>query len=282
MRTTLLVGLLLSLGAQGPEGAMGLRDRLLKLHLDDAAGYAIYLDADHKERAELRREPVYVWTNPVRTHKQDGAVFIWTYRGRPEAIGSIFSAPTKKFRGVSHEFHSLSLGPLGVKRDGPASEAWAPEVAGLSFSPIAGAPAPAESAVKRLAQMRSLAREFSASSHDARGGRWELRLLPQPLYRYESDGPEVTDGALFAYVTSAGTDPEVLLLIEARPPAGGGRPVWQAGFARFSDLDLSVRRKGAEVFAADLIRGNLKQMYPKQQYRVFRDRNVPLLEGEAP
>jgi hypothetical protein len=42
-----------------------------------------------------------------------GAVFIWTYQGRPEMIGSIGS---RQFRpGMSrvfHEFHSLTLQPL--------------------------------------------------------------------------------------------------------------------------------------------------------------------------
>lgn len=282
MNNAIFVLISLTLVSQNPSASMTLRDRLLNLHRDDAAGYAVYRDPDHKEQAELRREPVYIWTNPVRAHQQDGAVFLWTFRGRPEAIGSIFSAPAKPIRSVNHEFHSLAVAPLFVTRGGSHSETWTPEAAGLAFEPVVGAPEPADSAPKRLAQMRTLAREFTASSRDAQDKNWELRLLPKPLYRYESTDPVVTDGALFAFVTSAGTDPEVLLLIEARPATNGGRPVWQAGIARFSDLGLSVRHKGKEVFTADLIRGNLKQMYPKQQYHVFRDRAVPLLEGEAP
>ncbi len=69
--------------------AAKMREGLLKLHLDDAASYASYRDPEHQEKAELVREPVYVWTR-IRSgpSQQDGAVFIWTYRGRPEAIGS--------------------------------------------------------------------------------------------------------------------------------------------------------------------------------------------------
>jgi hypothetical protein len=48
----------------------------------------------------------------------------------------------------------------------------------------------------------------------------ELRLLSQPLYRYESTLPEVVDGALFTFVT--GTDPELMLVIEARRAFPGG------------------------------------------------------------
>ena len=99
--------------------------------------------------------------------------------------------------------------------------------------------------------MREMTRDFSATSEDLKGKRWELRLLPQPLYRYESTDPDVLDGAVFAFVTSAGTDPEVILVIEARKPPGSDRPpAWHYAIARFSDLRLWVRHKGREVFTA--------------------------------
>ena len=77
-----------------------------------------------------------------------------------------------------------------------------------------------------------------------------MRLLPQPLYRYESTDPEVIDGAVFSFVTSAGTDPEILLVIEARGTGAGSGPSWQYGLGRFSDLDLWVKHKGKEVYTA--------------------------------
>ena len=129
--------------------------------------------------------------------------------------------------------------------------------------------------------MRTMAREFSATTHDAKNNRYELRLLPQPLYRYESTDPQVLDGALFAFVTSAGTDPEGVLVIEARKPAGGGNPVWYRALARFTDLNLSVRYKGTEAFSAPLIRGNVLKIYPNEEYRIYADRLIPD-EGPAP
>ena len=263
------------------QAAAALREQLLKLHTADAAEYVIYRDEDHKEKAELVRKPVYVWTNPVRVHKQDGAVFVWTYRGRPEALGCIFSGSTGHDRGITHEFHSLSLGVLDVEREGRHAKTWSPGAPGLVLKPIVGAPKPEATAPKRLLQMRTLSREFSAHSKDGKGNRWELRLLPQPLYRYESTDPDVLDGGLFAFVTSAGTDPEVLLAIEARRLADRQEHVWQFGVARFSDLALSVKHQGEEVFDAPLVQGNMPQLYPKQQYWVFGDRFVPLLDAEA-
>ena len=74
--------------------------------------------------------------------------------------------------------------------------------------------------------------------------REELRLLPQPVYRYESEDPEVQDGGVFAFVQ--GTDPEVLLLLEAVRTEGG--LVWIYGFVRgtrgFSRPGIAVSSSG--------------------------------------
>ncbi len=99
--------------------------------------------------------------------------------------------------------------------------------------------------------MRALIRDFSASTQDHTARHLELRLLPQPLYRYESTDPDVLDGAVFAFVSS--TDPEALLVIEARKPAPADGPVWNYAICRFTDLSLSVQHKGKEVFTAPLI-----------------------------
>jgi hypothetical protein len=281
MNFTIVLPLLFALAQGQSDAAQIQRDRLFKLHFGDALEYTMYRDASQKEKLEFRKEPIYVWTNPVRTSQQDGVVFIWTSRGRPEAIGTIFSSPAGEIRGLTHEFHSLSLSTLDVTRQGAHANSWKPRRPGIELTPIEGVPPPARSATQRLGQMRAVAREFSASTRNAvKGDRWELRLLSQPLYRYESTDPDVLDGALFAFVTTAGTDPEAILVIEARQPPGGGTPVWYRGLARFTDMELTVRYRETAAFSAPMIRGNIPQMYPNQQYWIYADRTIP--EGHAP
>jgi hypothetical protein len=264
------------------QAARAKRERLLEIYATEAAGYTIYRDASRKDKVELQPKPVYVWTNPVRGGEQDGAVYVWTCRGRAEVLGSFFSYPATGPRHLSHEFHSLSLSVLDVQRLGTHASTWAPEAPGIEIASIPGAPAPGRSAPERLAQMRTLTHDFSASTKDHEERRWELRLLPQPLYRYESTDPDVVDGALFAFVTSAGTDPEALLLIEARKPSASDSPIWHYGLARFTDLQLSVRHKGKEVFTAPLIPENSPDPDLKDRYRGFHDRDIPPVEGKAP
>jgi hypothetical protein len=258
------------------------RARLLEIYKGEAARYTIYRDAAQSEMLTLRVEPVYVWTNPVRSNGTDGAVFVWTCRGRAEVIGSFFSFPATGPRRLYHELHSLATTVLDVSRAGDAPLAWQPEAPGITLAPIAGAPVPAPSPVRRLAQMRTLSGEFSARSLDFQGRHWDLRLLPQPLYRYESTDPEILDGAVFSFVTSAGTDPEILLIIEARSPGAGGAPSWHYALGRFSDLDLWVQHKGKEVYTAARIPFNSPEQDPKGRYRSFRDREIPAVEEPAP
>jgi len=76
------------------------------------------------------------------------------------------------------------------------------------------APPPADSAAQRQIQIKQLVRDFTAHVN-VRGDRWELRLLPQPLYKYDGPDPDVLSGAVFTFVGFI-TDPEIILLLEAR------------------------------------------------------------------
>jgi hypothetical protein len=261
-------------GAHKDQAAKAKSQRLLELHTNDAASYSIYRDVQRTQKLELRREPVYRWTNPTRVGGQVGEVFVWTYRGRPEVVGSIFSHPSGDGRRVMcHELHSLSLAVLVVDRE--ASEQWVPQAAGVDLKPLEGAPPPARTAAQRLAQMRDLAREFTGRSLSDQGQTWELRLLPKPLYRYESTDPDVLDGALFALVSSAGTDPEIILLLEARKSQSDHR--WVFGSARFSDMNLWLNHQGKEVWSSIRSDENTFNHDAKHRFRFYQDRFIPEL-----
>ena len=139
----------------------------------------------------------------------------------------------------ANEFHSLALGKLTAERDGKT--VWSPYRGGLELKPIPGAPAPADSAAARLRQMRALAQEFTGRQTNRAGVDSDMRLLAQPLYRYENTKGDLIDGGLFGFVQ--GTDPEVFLLIEARRPRGGA-PEWCFGATRMHGIDLRLNHRG--------------------------------------
>jgi hypothetical protein len=226
----------------------------------EAAAYTIRLEGSDRPLT-LRPESVLKWSNPVMGTIY-GDVFVWTADGRPEAVASIY----RFYSGIPHqdnEFHSLALGKLTAERDGAA--VWTPSRRGLELKPIPGAPAPADSAAARLRQMRALAQEFTGRQTNRAGVDRDMRLLAQPIYRYENTKGDLIDGGLFAFVQ--GTDPEVFLLIEARRPPGGA-PEWRFGATRMHGIYLRLDRGGREVWSAPEIPPS--QVYDSREpYCVF-------------
>lgn len=190
----------------------------------------------------LVKEPVLRWSND---DDWSGDVFVWTHAGRPEVIGCILSGPFDQLRYVYHEFHLLAAKPIAAAtvQDG---RRWQP-AEGLKREPLPDAPQPAASRAARLAQMRKLARTFIAQMEA--DGRWELRLLPQPLMRYPDGEGDVVDGALFCYVWTKGTDPEVILLLECRRE--GETLAWHYAPALFTNRQVWLRLDGREVWHAE-------------------------------
>ncbi len=240
----LLVGQAQSAEAQAPARA----GRAIEAFKAEAAEYVVRLASRPGERLALEKEVALRWDNPARTG-EDGALFIWTLGGRPEMIGSVFTYRLGDKINRKHEYHSLASGPLSAEFRG--KEVWAPAKAGVTFLPLAGAPSPADSPRQRLTQMKALARDFSASMIDAEGQQYQLRLLSQPLTRYEPTDEQIQDGALFAF--SLGTDPEVILLLESR--LAGDAPAWHGALARFHYIELKVAYLGKEVWHAPALAG---------------------------
>jgi hypothetical protein len=270
-----ILSLLLLLAADDP--VENLAKKLLPIYIREAAEYSIAVEPAPEKPLELKREPVFEWSNPARQGLQQGVLFLWLRDGRPAALGCIFSEPAGGLPGrwVMHELHALDAEKLLVNRPGALNE-WKPQ-AGLERKELPGAGAPAGDRGARLLQMRRLAQEFAGHSVDKSGKRWELRLLPAPLFRYPAAPAGVIDGALFTLVSSAGTDPEVLLLLEVKE--AGGKLRWQYACGRFSDWELRVQRRGKEVFSSVPGGDNPFAHDPLHLYRIYPDKIVSL-EGK--
>ena len=264
------LGLILLLAAAEPDD--GLSKKMLPIYLKEAEAYSMAVESAPKKQLEFKKEPVFEWLNRSRGDTQ-GTLFIWLRDGRPAALATIFSYPHDKLPGrmVTHELHALDTEKLLVTRPKDSLNQWKPE-AGLARKELTDAQAPAATPAARMQQIRRLAQEFKGYETDKEGKRWELRLLPTPLYRYPTAKTGVIDGALFALVSDAGTDPEVLLLIEARQVDGKLR--WEYACGRFSDWELRVQRKEVEVFSSVRSETNTSAHDPQHLYRVYPEKVV--------
>ena len=210
-----------------------------------AEQYKFFVGHDRPQAASTAKA-ILRWANQTRITHFESATYVWAFNGRPVAVACVFTMNDPKDPLLfAQDFHSLWPGPIKAERDHRL--VWYPTEPGSVYQPIPDSPPPASSPARRLLQMRTLAREFSATLvrwRDEGGDREELRLLPKPLYRYETEDPEVLDGGLFIFVQ--GTDPEVVLLIEAlRKPADSQ---WRYGLTRRSAGALEARHRGKLVW----------------------------------
>ncbi|QDV47778.1 hypothetical protein Enr13x_76900 [Stieleria neptunia] len=196
-------------------------------------------------------QPALSWSNPER-QTPAGAMFLWTASGRPQVALCLYPDGEQV---IDLEFQSLSEQALTADSDNQLL--WQPAEPGVRWQPIEKAPRPARSAFLRLRQMRVLAREFSSKLVPPNKNPIELRLLDTPVYRYELDQPtggklgraddELIDGAVFTFVQ--GTDPEVLLLVEAHQD--GDRQAWRYALARMSMVPTQVRHGETTIWETD-------------------------------
>jgi hypothetical protein len=163
----------------------------------------------------------------------DGSLWAWGKAGRPVALGAVFfEQRPKQDEKWSCELLSLTNGPVGAQST--AGWKWAAEASDLRFSPIPDAPAVAEKDTDRARQMKELARRFAVSATYREGMTEQLRLMVRALHRYSDREDGLLDGVIHAF--ASGTNPEALLLLEARSVEGGPdasrRMAWHFGFAR--------------------------------------------------
>jgi hypothetical protein len=245
---SLLVSILLTLGQAEPTpSAEPVRsasdvdrgDETVRMAHAAAARYRIVGESPQTPLT-LQKSPILKWSN-ANDGSLFGSVELWTAAGRPAAVASFYRWYVDQEK-VHAEFKSLSPGPLQATRDGET--AWDASSSDIKFQLLKHDSSPSDSPQQRLRQMREIARRFSAAVHPPGAGNTSLRLLTQPLYRYEQAPAEVIDGALFAF--AQGTDPEVLLLLEAQETPAGA--VWNYAIARLNMYELSVMLDEKEVW----------------------------------
>ena len=220
-------------------------EETVRLAQNEAGRYDIVRQDGRGTLLELRDRPILKWSN-ANNGTLYGSVVLWTVDGRPEALASFYRwyVDQQKFHA---EFKSLSTEPLQATRGGEV--AWEPSKPDLEFRTLKDKAQPADGASARLRQMRDIARRFSGKVVPPTESATSLRLLTQPLYRYEKTPPDVIDGALFAFVQ--GTDPEILLLIEAVREEK--RTVWKYAVARLNMFELHLALDDEEVWSAKRI-----------------------------
>jgi hypothetical protein len=211
-----------------------------------ASAEALHIEAEEADasRLALRKSPLFKYSDPARGYSAAG---IWRLgqTGRPQALVSLeywLRGETDEPR-LTYELVSLtntrftvSSARAKLPAEGPAAK----------FAAISQGEKPATGEKQRLVQLRALARRFAASEKH-RGDFSALRLLPQPIDRYDDAEHDIVDGGLFVFVY--GTNPEAALWLEA------GKDGWRYSLSRMSWAEVVVEFDGKEIARFEQLTG---------------------------
>ena len=209
------------------------------------------LTEEDSTKSQLVADPLFRYSDELRGIL-DATLWCWQIEARPVALLKI-----ERYEKLPHDkpwlycIASLSSGLITAKWN--SGQEFSSKAPGLEFRALSEAVMPADSKAARLTQLRQLARRFSATilRDPAENRRDEMRLLPQPLFRYANPDVGLIDAALFGF-TATGTNPDVLLAVEMR---GNDDVSWHYGIARMTMEGLSVQLDGATVWTAAFTSG---------------------------
>lgn len=192
---------------------------------------------DGEVDVELLPNPVLVYGDEVRKH-ESGTLWVWGKTGRPAALMELYRDGDKTTPWI-HALTMTSTAKIRFKgTDGPE---WTPKVSHFKLQDVPGKLEVSDKPAARLRQMKEIARRFEA--HEFWNGRQELRLLVQPVHRYEDNANKVIDGTVF--IIAHATNPQVILQIEAIDETP---PRWKFSLAPEGSGEIHVLFDGKEVW----------------------------------
>jgi hypothetical protein len=241
--------MLLTAPCSGDEPAEGRRTQLLEQMRSLAEKTAVeYVSGT--SQLKLVKEPVFRYDDQPRRFI-DATMWIWTDGGRPVACQKV-EAKLEFNTGEplwGYCFTSLSADKLKVAWPGRTYQSTEPGIAWQSFTD--GFP-PAAGNTQRKRQLRELARGFTGRilQNPRTGDSSEMRLFTTPIFEYSDPDSKQLVGAVFGFETN-GTNPDVLVLIEARGAAE--KPQWQFAPARMTNGGISLNYRDRKVWEAPFV-----------------------------
>jgi len=195
--------------------AQDAKKKSLQVLLEQAKQIAVKVGTTPEPVAcELKEAPLIHYSDQVR-NLPESSLWIWEHEGLPALFCKI--ERIAKSDGATKAWQYCCVPGTSDKVDVTWGRnfRWRSRDVSIQWTPLASAQPPRDQTRARLTQMKSMAREFSGHTEQTpTNSRQEMRLLASPLHQYAAPDRNVVDGAVFG-LTSNGTNPDALLLVEA-------------------------------------------------------------------
>jgi hypothetical protein len=204
-------------------------------------------EGDDPREAKFHDSALFRYSDEPKFIK-DSTLWIWTDRGRPTAIQKIennFFSPTSP----TWTYCYASLSEELVRATWPNAPAFETSKPGVVFAAVADAPKPGKDPSAWDRQLREIARGFSIKSfHQPDKFRETFRLLPRPIYEYESKEQGILRGKIFGM--ASGTNPDALLIVELHQNKDDP-PQWRYAGVQMTSVGVSLFHKDKKVWTGD-------------------------------
>lgn len=222
--------------------------RTLEQMLLTADSFEIKVDGKPIEKIKT---PVYRYNDPAR--HQGGAIWAFGTSGRPAALLTIAQDDSDKF---VTETVVLSDAPFqaAIQERGPLYRAGKnPKFSGERMKILGKAKQPTGSKQLLRSQAKLLARKFKAfeiwnNDNETEPRRYQLRLLPKPIYEYTDSENGILAGSIF--ILSYGSNPELAIILEAH------KNEWKCGFGRLGHAKTTAEFDGEQIYAHEWYDGS--------------------------
>ncbi len=225
--------------------------------------------------AKLVPQPVFRYSDEERAIP-DATLWVWTRDNRPVAFEKIEVNAHGGSKLWTICFASLSEELLNVQWPArPARRAYASTAPGLRFQSIPDADAPSPAARLRSLQLRRLPERFEGDLVEGGGTLKSIRIMPRPIFEYRDAETKMPIGAIFG-LTATGTNPDVLLLIEARGDSDDELH-WEYAAAQMTTSGAQLRLDDERCWDVPQV-ANSENVHPTWTF-YFMSRSLSVPEG---
>lgn len=207
----------------------------------------VQLNDGKKVESEVSGEPLVHYKDEPRDIL-DATLWAYGTPGRPVALQKI-----EVYRAEAKWFYCMtSLSESLIEAEWRDGQKWSSNQPGIDFRQLPKGPKPAETEVRRLFQMKQIARRFDAELFN-QGTEQDvlMRPLPRPIHRYADPKQGIEDGAIFGYATY-GTNPDLLLSIELHREGALGS-TWKYGLARMTLYKVTAKLDDKQVWQVPFV-----------------------------
>jgi hypothetical protein len=167
-----------------------------------------------ERRPELIEAPLIHYADQVR-NLPESTLWVWQQQGLPVLFCKVEQLRNSRAGNASWQYCCVPATAEKIDVEWQRQFRWRSRETPFQWVAVADAPEPRDQAPARLTQMKAIVRGFGGETEQTPvKSRQKMRLLASPLHRFAAPEQNVLDGAVFG-LTSNGTNPDVLLVVEA-------------------------------------------------------------------